>query len=492
MLNPTLMCDFYKLSHREQYPKDTKFVYSLLVPRSNKFYSHSDHIVVVGFQAFIKKYLIEHFNKEFFNQPKEKVINEYKRIVKYTLMIDNPDTSHLEDLHDLGYLPIEIYALNEGTIIKPKTPILAIENTDERFFWLTNYLETIISTQTWQMMTSATLSYDLKQILNQYAFETVGTTDGVDFQAHDFAMRGMSSLESAKLSSMGHLFNFKGTDTIPSILFAEKYYNTNVEKEVVGSSIPATEHSVMCANGNYETLDEYETYKRLLTEVYPTGIFSVVSDTWDFWSNLTKTLPKLKDIIMNRNGTLIIRPDSGNPVKIICGDPNAQTEYERKGAIEVLWDLFGGTYSDKGYKILDSHIGLIYGDSINIERATEICKQLKEKGFASTNVVLGIGSFSYQFNTRDTHGFAIKATYAKIGNKEKLIYKNPKTDEGIKKSHKGRVCVFEDGSWKDGLYLHDWLNLQNKNQLKKIFENGQLLKETSLSEIREKLNNNSI
>lgn len=492
MLNPTLMCDFYKLSHREQYPKDTKFVYSLLVPRSNKFYSHSDHIVVVGFQAFIKKYLIEHFNKEFFNQPKEKVINEYKRIVKYTLMIDNPDTSHLEDLHDLGYLPIEIYALNEGTIIKPKTPILAIENTDDRFFWLTNYLETIISTQTWQMMTNATLSYDLKQILNQYAFETIGTTDGVDFQAHDFAMRGMSSLESAELSSMGHLFNFKGTDTIPSILFAEKYYNTNIEKEVVGSSIPATEHSVMCANGNYETLDEYETYKRLLTEVYPTGIFSVVSDTWDFWGNLTKTLPKLKDIIMNRNGTLIIRPDSGNPVKIICGDPNAQTEHERKGAIEVLWDLFGGTYSDKGYKILDSHIGLIYGDSINIERATEICKQLKEKGFASTNVVLGIGSFSYQFNTRDTHGFAIKATYAKIGNKEKLIYKNPKTDEGIKKSHKGRVCVFEDGSWKDGLYLHDWLNLQNKNQLKKIFENGQLLKETSLSEIRERLNNNSI
>ena len=305
-------------------------------------------------------------------------------------------------------------------------------------------------------------------------------------------MRGMSSLESAELSSMGHLFNFKGTDTIPSILFAEKYYNTNIEKEVVGSSIPATEHSVMCANGNYETLDEYETYKRLLTEVYPTGIFSVVSDTWDFWGNLTKTLPKLKDIIMNRNGTLIIRPDSGNPVKIICGDPNAQTEHERKGAIEVLWDLFGGTYSDKGYKILDSHIGLIYGDSINIERATEICKQLKEKGFASTNVVLGIGSFSYQFNTRDTHGFAIKATYAKIGNKEKLIYKNPKTDEGIKKSHKGRVCVFEDGSWKDGLYLHDWLNLQNKNQLKKIFENGQLLKETSLSEIREMLNNNSI
>lgn len=489
MLNPTLMCDFYKLSHREQYPEGTEFVYSTLVPRSNKYYEHSDNIVVFGIQSLIKKYFIDMFNKEFFNRPKEEVINEYKRTVKFTLGHENPDAKHLEQLHDLGYLPIDVRALKEGTVVHPNTPIMTIENTHSDFFWLTNYLETIISTQTWQAMTSATLAYDMRKMLDKYALGTVGNTEAVDFQGHDFSMRGMSSLETAQLSSAGHAISFKGSDTVPVVDFLESYYNADVEKEIVVASIPATEHSVMCANGDYETMDEYETYKRMLTEVYPTGVFSIVSDTWDFWGNMTKTLPRLKDIIMERDGKVVIRPDSGDPVKIICGDPDADTEYERKGAVEVLWDTFGGTETEKGYKVLDEHVGLIYGDSINYERAHQICEGLKEKGFASINVVLGVGSFSYQFNTRDTHGFAIKATYAKIKNEEKLIYKNPKTDSG-KRSHKGRVAVYKDGSWEDNLNLHQWLNKQNLNQLERVFEDGKLYRDQSLSEIREIIKNN--
>ncbi|MGI4589107.1 nicotinate phosphoribosyltransferase, partial [Klebsiella pneumoniae] len=380
-------------------------------------------------------------------------------------------------------------ALKEGTVVHPNTPVMTIENTHSDFFWLTNYLETIISTQTWQAMTSATLAYDMRKMLDKYAMETVGNIEAVDFQGHDFSMRGMSSLETAQLSSAGHAISFKGSDTVPVVDFLESYYNADVEKEMVVASIPATEHSVMCANGNYETMDEYETYKRMLTEIYPTGIFSIVSDTWDFWGNMTKTLPRLKDIIMERNGKVVIRPDSGDPVKIICGDPDADTEYERKGAVEVLWDTFGGTETEKGYKVLDEHVGLIYGDSINYERAQQICEGLKEKGFASINVVLGVGSFSYQFNTRDTHGFAIKATYAKIKNEEKLIYKNPKTDSG-KRSHKGRVAVYKDGSWEDNLTLHQWLNKQNVNQLERVFEDGKLYRDQSLSEIREIIKNN--
>ncbi|WPH67116.1 nicotinamide phosphoribosyltransferase [Staphylococcus phage CUB-B] len=489
MLNPTLMCDFYKLSHREQYPEGTEFVYSTLVPRSNKYYEHSDNIVVFGIQSLIKKYFIDMFNKEFFNRPKEEVINEYKRTVKFTLGHENPDAKHLEQLHDLGYLPIDVRALKEGTVVHPNTPIMTIENTHADFFWLSNYLETIISTQTWQAMTSATLAYDIRKMLDKYALETVGNTEAVDFQGHDFSMRGMSSLETTQLSSAGHAISFKGSDTVPVVDFLESYYNADVEKEMVVASIPATEHSVMCANGNYETMDEYETYKRMLTEIYPTGIFSIVSDTWDFWGNMTKTLPRLKDIIMERDGKVVIRPDSGDPVKIICGDPDADTEYERKGAVEVLWNTFGGTETEKGYKVLDEHVGLIYGDSINYERAQQICEGLKEKGFASINVVLGVGSFSYQFNTRDTHGFAIKATYAKIKNEEKLIYKNPKTDSG-KRSHKGRVAVYKDGSWEDNLTLHQWLNKQNVNQLERVFEDGKLYRDQSLSEIREIIKNN--
>ncbi|WID30982.1 nicotinamide phosphoribosyltransferase [Staphylococcus phage HMGUsa2] len=489
MLNPTLMCDFYKLSHREQYPEGTEIVYSTLVPRSNKYYEHSDNIVVFGIQSLVKKYFIDMFNKEFFNRPKEEVINEYKRTVKFTLGQENPDAKHLEQLHDLGYLPIDVRALKEGTVVHPNAPVMTIENTHSDFFWLTNYLETIISTQTWQAMTSATLAYDMRKMLDKYAMETVGNIEAVDFQGHDFSMRGMSSLETAQLSSAGHAISFKGSDTVPVVDFLESYYNADVEKEMVVASIPATEHSVMCANGDYETMDEYETYKRMLTEIYPTGIFSIVSDTWDFWGNMTKTLPRLKDIIMERDGKVVIRPDSGDPVKIICGDPDADTEYERKGAVEVLWDTFGGTETEKGYKVLDEHVGLIYGDSINYERAHQICEGLKEKGFASINVVLGVGSFSYQFNTRDTHGFAIKATYAKIKNEEKLIYKNPKTDSG-KRSHKGRVAVYKDGSWEDNLNLHQWLNKQNLNQLERVFEDGKLYRDQSLSEIREIIKNN--
>lgn len=194
-------------------------------------------------------------------------------------------------------------------------------------------------------------------------------------------------------------------------------------------------------------------------------------------------------LLVKRNKCTMVCGNLGDPVKIICGDPDADTEYERKGAVEVLWDTFGGTETEKGYKVLDEHVGLIYGDSINYERAHQICEGLKEKGFASINVVLGVGSFSYQFNTRDTHGFAIKATYAKIKNEEKLIYKNPKTDSG-KRSHKGRVAVYKDGSWEDNLNLHQWLNKQNLNQLERVFEDGKLYRDQSLSEIREIIKNN--
>lgn len=482
----TLLADFYKLSHREQYPKSTEFIYSNFTPRSNKYFPRADKVVMFGLQGFIKKYLIDFFNENFFNRPKGDIVEEYSRIVKYTLGVENPDTSHIEDLHDLGYLPIKIKALKEGTLVPIKVPVLTVENTDAKFFWLTNYLETIMSAEIWQPMTSATIAYQYRKLLDEYALETTGSTEGVGFQGHDFSMRGMSSLESAQTSGAGHLLSFNGTDTIPAIVYHEQYYNADVEKELVGASISATEHSVMTAYGQ---TDEFELFKHLMTNVYPTGFFSVVSDTWDFWKVVGEYLPRLKKEVLERDGRVVIRPDSGDPVKILIGDQEATDELVRKGLIECLWDIFGGTVSPQGYKVLDTHIGAIYGDSINIERATAIVEGLEAKGFASTNVVFGIGSFTYQYNTRDTFGFAMKATHAVVNGEERFLLKDPKTDDGTKKSLTGKVAVVKiDGELfaVDGLNNRTYdANFSRINHLETVFENGELKRDQSLAEIRE-------
>lgn len=191
---------------------------------------------------------------------------------------------------------------------------------------------------------------------------------------------------------------------------------------------------------------EYQYFSRLLA-IYPSGILSVVSDTWDLWKVLTEYLPKLKDKIVARHGKLVVRPDSGNPADILCGDPLAVSgSPAQKGVIEILWDTFGGTVNSQGYKVLDPHVGAIYGDSITVKLAEEICKRLAEKGFASTNVVFGIGSFTYQYNTRDTFGQAMKATWAQVNGKACDLWKCPVTDSGGKKSAKGRLAVIRNSN----------------------------------------------
>lgn len=484
----TLLADFYKLSHRKQYPKGTTKVYSTLTPRSNKYAPYSDEIVWFGLQYFIKEYLIDRFNKDFFSKPKDEVISEYRRLVEFSLGKEYAETKHIEELHNLGYLPIKISTLPEGSLVPMRVPVMTIENTHDDFFWLTNFLETILSTSIWLPTTSATLAYSYRKVLNDYAIKTTGSTSGVEFQGHDFSMRGMSSEQSATVSGAGHLLSFKGTDTIPSILFLEKYYNGNIEKSLIGASIPATEHSVMCSYGQE---NEKDLLSHLLTEVYPTGLFSAVCDTWDFWKLVSEYLPELKETIMSRDGKLVIRPDSGNPVDIICGTVlNGGKTPEEKGLVEVLYEIFGGETNELGFKVLDSHIGAIYGDSITLEIAKEICKKLYKKGFATTNVVFGIGSYSYQYATRDTFGFAVKATYTVVNNEERMLFKDPKTDSGIKKSQKGLVVVNKDDNGKfffeDNFVDNDEYKSKT-NLLETVFVNGKLIKETALNEIRTKL-----
>lgn len=496
-LIPTLLCDFYKVSHREQYPAGTEVVYSTWTPRSGKHAPQIKEVTAFGFQGFVKEFLIDFFNESFFSRSKEEVIKEYVRYMKNCLFIQNPHTKHVEDLHDLGYLPLLIKAVDEGTQVPFRVPMLTVENTDPRFFWLTNYFETLMSNNLWKPATSASTARVYRQILDKFALETTGSTMGVEFQGHDFSMRGMSGLEDSARTGVGHLLSFVGTDTIPAIQYAEAYYGADIEKELVGCSVNATEHSVMCAGGKD---DEYETYRRLIEDTYPTGIVSIVSDTWDLWHVITDTIPKLKNSIMKRDGgpesldKVVIRPDSGNPADILCGDPNAPIGSPAfKGVVELLAEIFGTTMTDQGYKLLDSHIGAIYGDAITIERCTEICERLKAKGFASTNVVYGIGSYTYQYNTRDTLGFAMKSTSVTINGVQTAIFKDPATDDGTKKSAVGRVMVKDFGDSKQGhlLIVEDekaQITHNSPDLLTPLFENGVLLKETTLSEIKARMN----
>lgn len=477
-IQPTLLKDFYKTDHRRQYPAGVEQVYSNFTPRISRL-PGIDKVVVFGVQSFVKEFLIERFNRDFFGQVRSAALIQYQHRMDAALGKDAFPLEHLEMLHDIGYLPLRIKALPEGTLCPLRTPVLTITNTDKRFFWLPNFLETLISCELWHPMTSATIAYAYRKILDAYARETSDIPDFVEWQGHDFSMRGATSVQSAMKSGAGHLLSFKGTDTIPAIDYLERYYASDASRELIGGSVPATEHAVMCLGGR-ET--EQQTFRRLIMDVYPKGIVSIVSDTWDFWKVLTQTLPAMKAEIMSRDGKVVIRPDSGDPVKILCGDPAGNT-IAAKGAVQVLWELFGGTTNSKGFKQLDPHIGLIYGDSITIDRARAICEQLAKKGFASTNVVFGIGSYTYQYVTRDTFGFAMKATYGVINGKPAELYKAPATDDGTKNSARGLLRVNED------LTLSECVSEAEEDggMLRTVFEDGRLTREQSLSEIRSRL-----
>lgn len=471
------------------YPEGTEVVYSTWTPRMSRV-KGIDYVINFGTQAFIKEFLMGIFREQFFNRPKEEVIAEYRFVIASTLGDENPYTKHLEELWDLGYLPLSIKALPEGTKVPMRVPTMTVQNTDKRFFWLTNNIETLISCESWQAATSATLAVEYKKMMDVYANETAPEMAWFTaLQGHDFSMRGMSSLRSAILSGMGHLAaGFIGTDTIPAITAARHYYKADITGGKTGTSVPATEHSIQCAYS-----DDMEYLRRMLSVVHPSGVVSIVSDGYDFWDVMGRVLPALKPEIMARKGSpivdkVVIRPDSGDPVLIVCGDPNATPgSLEYKGAVEVLWDIFGGTISSTGYKVLDSHIGLIYGDAITLTRAKEIMERLKNKGFASTNVVFGIGSYTYQYNTRDTFGYAMKSTLCVINGVEKQIFKNPKTDDGTKKSQKGRVAVLKQGNsytFADGYGLTDIIP---GDQLVEVFRDGNLLVDENFADIRARI-----
>lgn len=481
-LNPLECIDFYKADHRRQYPAGTSEVYSNFTPRSAKhapFYSDAGGVVFFGLQWFMAEFLRDGFNHNVFILPEKRVCPEYDRRMLAALGSNGIGSDHIKALLHLGYLPLSIKALPEGARVPVGVPAFTIRNTHPDFFWLTNYIETVMSAYLWRPSTAATIAAAYRKVCDDFADLTGVDRAFVDWQCHDFSYRGLDPY-AAPVSGAAHLLSFTGTDTVPAIGFLEEFYGADANREMIGGSVPATEHSVMCAGGEDS---ETETISRLL-DLYPGGIFSMVSDTWDFWRVLMEYLPAFKDRILARPGKMVIRPDSGDPVKILCGDPAAPAgSPEEKGAVRVLWDIFGGKVNGKGFKELDPHIGLIYGDSITLDRAKQILGNLAAAGFASSNVVFGVGSYTYQMITRDTLGWAVKATNVTINGESRPIFKSPRTDDGTKRSACGLLRVDETP---DGYRLRDNCTPEEEagGALVEVFRDGHLLVEHTLSEIR--------
>jgi len=504
--NPLMLIDYYKADHRSQYEPGTSMVYSNGTPRSNRIFAmqwpkHDAKYVAFGMEAGIEHFIYDVFNENFFKQDRETVCREYKALIEDSLGEGCITFDHVYALHDLGYLPIHIKALPEGSVVNMKVPFITMKNTLPEFFWLVNYLETLLSSVLWKPITTATIAREYRKLIDQYA-ELTGCTDTpLDLQCHDFSFRGMPGPEDAAFSGMGHLVYFNGTDSAIAKQAATYFYDA---PKLTGRSVPATEHSVMCMG----TKDnEIQTFERLLS-LYPEGIVSIVSDTWDFWKVITSYVVLLRQKIEARKaaydpegnlimpGKTVFRPDSGDPVKILTGyRENEYTtrnglyydaitgkqlpDYVVKGAVQVLYEIMGGTKTDKGYKVLNESVGLIYGDSITLDRCDQILLRLQEKGFASCNVVFGIGSYTYQHITRDTLGIAIKATAGIVDSQFREIFKDPATDDGTKKSAKGYLRV-ENG------VLFDQQNDDEGGDLQSIFLNGTMTRNTNLETVRQR------
>jgi nicotinamide phosphoribosyltransferase len=481
--NALFYTDGYKIGHKRMLAPGTTKLYGTWIPRSIKHAPKGVKKIVSFGQQLAMRWLHDEFTENFFKLSKEDAMKFGKDMSMYLGM--EYDDTHFASLHDLGYLPIRVKSLPEGIETLPNVPHMTFINTVDGFAWLTLYLETIISSLAWKPSTSATIALQYRRNLVEWVMKTDPANAWlIDFLAHDFSARGLSPWDMLS-SGLGHATSFRGSDSIICIPGSRYFYN-EPENEVAINSVNASEHSV--STTCIFTMGESQMLKYFMDQ-YPTGILSVVSDTFDLWQLITKFLPENKEQIMSREGKLVIRPDSGDPVDILCGDVTIAVENggvetpASKGVIELLWDIFGGTVNEQGYKVLDPHIGAIYGDSITLDRQIQIYERLAAKGFASTNIVLGVGSFTYQMNTRDTLGFAAKGAWFEANDKGYDIYKDPITDDGTKKSLKGLIMVDENQE----VHTQCTEDQESDGILQTIYENGKFYNQTTLTQIRTKI-----
>ena len=475
-----LYCDSYKQTHAKMYPDNQEELVSYLTPRK-AMNEHFPKMVVYGIQPFLRD-MARAFD-EFFTTPLAVVMEEYDHYIGAHLGIGNVARDRIVELHELGYLPLEIRAMSEGTVVNMGIPIVEMRNTHPRFAWVVQWVECLLQTEVWPMCAYATVGWEYHKIAKKY-YEMTAPGANPFMAMADFGFRGMSCLEDATRCSASWLLSFNKTSTIPALPYLDDYYDADCAKNGIGIGGVSSEHSVAAANYAIDG-DEITFVKRMLTEIYPNTSFSMVSDTYDYWNMVNNIIPACKKEILAHNGKLLVRPDSGDMVSITIG------------TIQKFWDEFGGTINAAGYKVLDPHIGLIYGDGCTLNKVTEIYETLAQLGFAATNVVFGVGAFCFhalftpdnKFTvlTRDTWGMAMKATHGVFGGQSVPIFKDPKTDQdGLKKSQKGCCRVQRDA---DGYHCFDgydeWVEVGTC--LETVFYNSELCNVDIFQTIRGRL-----
>lgn len=538
LINPILSNDSYKLSHADQTPGNTSFTYSHLTPRSVKymkrlFPSMADKVIVYGTQMTME-IIADRWQVAFFDRPWDVIEKETLETLNPMLGTTSQDLHRFKKLHALGYLPLRVKSMPEGSWVNANIPMMIVYNTHPDYAWLVNFIEPSILNTIYKPMSVATLTLELARIRNKYWEMTMPSDEGKEYFLHEFSYRGQAGHESAAAATSGYLLYTKGTDTMAGVQYARQYYSAPAD---VAASIPAFEHSTATTgiqyhkgvvedykllNGNTDELAEKfgvspraaaegmkavfkvleqmegesqkdkdlaagETFNlaRVLIDVYPTGLFAYVSDSYDYQRLVSIIAPALKEVILARDGKFVIRPDSGNPVHVVCGDPEGLTEAERKGSIEVLADAFGTITNAKGYKQLPPQIGLVYGDGISYDRLEQILDGLAQKGFASANVCIAMGAYALAGSTRDSLGFAIKASHTIVNGQDIPVYKEPKTDMS-KKSAKGRFKVVKEG---DDYVLIDNVSVaeEDEGELKEIWKDGKFTSRVTFQEIQARL-----
>lgn len=451
--NILLLTDSYKVSHYRQCPPGTKHIFSFFESRGGRYAK----TLFFGLQYLIKQYLLGQVVTE------EKILEAREFWAAHfgdDTLFNEAGWRHILEKHG-GRLPVEIRAVREGTHVPVSNVLVTVVNTDPEVPWLTNYIETLL-VQLWYPITVATQSYEMKQVILRY-LEKTGTPESVDFKLHDFGFRGSTSVESAGIGAAAHLVNFRGTDTVPGLICARRVYG----ERMAGFSIPAAEHSTITS---WQKKGESEAYRNMLTK-FPNGLVAVVSDSYNVFEACEKLWGgELRDQVLNRDGVLVIRPDSGNPVEVLSK------------ILDILGVRFGFEVNGKGYKVLNPKVRIIQGDGIDHESVGVILAALELNKWSADNLAFGSGGGLLQKMDRDTQKFAFKCCAVDVNGVWYDVLKDPVTDPG-KKSKAGRLALIK----KDGAFATVRMeDEEGENLLIPVFRDGVLLEDQTFAEIRER------